>query len=145
MRRTGRATPLLAGCAVLIALTGAGCEELPPAPDVPNDPPTATFFFTPVAPIYAGQTAVAFSAVGSRDRDGSIASYVWSFGDGTPEQTTNAPMVEHTFRDTGTRCMTVTYGVLLTVVDDRGGMGFASQGVTVRELPLPTSPECQGR
>jgi PKD repeat protein len=138
-------TVRMAACAALVALAGSGCEELPPAPDVPNDPPAATFFFTPVAPIYAGQTAVTFSAVGARDRDGSIVSYRWSFGDGSDDRTTSTPVTEHTFRDTGARCMTVTYGVLLTVIDDRGGEGFASNAVTVRQLPLPTAPECQGR
>jgi hypothetical protein len=142
----GRGTSVrLAACAAIVALAGAACEELPPAPDVPNDPPSAAFFFTPVAPIYAGQTAVTFSAVGARDRDGSIVSYRWTFGDGSEVRTTSTPMTEHVFRDSGVQCMTVTYGVLLTVVDDRGGEGFVSHPVTVRQLPLPTAPECQGR
>jgi len=35
--------------------------------------------------------------------------------------------------------------VLLAVVDDKGERGFVSQPVTVTELPMPSSPECQGR
>jgi hypothetical protein len=128
-----------------LALLAAGCEDLPTAPELPNQPPTASFYFTPVAPIWAGQTAVAFSAINARDPDGRVVSYVWNFGDGTAEQTTTAPSVTHTFPDTAARCLNMTYGVLLTVVDDKGGRGAASLGVTVIEAPAPTAAECQGR
>jgi hypothetical protein len=126
-----------------LALAFTGCEELPPAPTAPNLPPLSTFFFTPVAPIYAGQTPVAFSAMGSRDDDGHIASFVWNFGDGTPEETTTSPAVDHVFPDTASRCLDVTYGVSLRVVDDQGGLGVASLPVKVTELPAPTTQECQ--
>jgi chitinase len=103
----------------------------------------AAFFFNPVAPINAGQTNVSFNAVGSRDTDGQIASYIWSFGDGTAEQTATEPTMRHVFRDTGARCLNITYGVLLTVVDDKGDRGVASQNVTVTQLPAPTSTSCR--
>ena len=134
---------MVAAGALLLAL--AACEELPPAPGLPNAVPTATLYLTPVAPIYAGQTAVAFSAVGARDADGRVVSYVWSFGDGTPEVATAEASVTHTFPDTPGRCLTMTYGVLLAVVDDQGERGFVSQAVNVTELPAPSSAECQGR
>jgi hypothetical protein len=139
-------TPI-ARCLALTALVGlaAGCERLPAAPDLPNQLPSASFYFTPVAPIWAGQTAVAFSAINARDPDGQVVSYVWNFGDGTPEETTTQPNIRHTFPDTAARCLNVTYGVLLSVVDDKGGRGAASQGVTVIEAPAPTAPECQAR
>jgi hypothetical protein len=35
--------------------------------------------------------------------------------------------------------------VLLAVVDDTGERGFVSRPVTVTELPVPSSAECQGR
>lgn len=120
-----------------------GCEELPEAPTLPNTLPTATFFLTPIAPIYAGQTGVRFNAVGSRDTDGQVVSYVWNFADGTGEQTTAEPAVTHVFTDTGARCLNITYGVSLTVVDDRGGRSVFSQAVTVTELPAPNALECQ--
>lgn len=129
--------------ALLTAAAGSGCEKLPAAPETPDQPPTAAFFFTPVAPIYAGQSHVSFSAIGSSDKDGQVVSYVWDFGDGTPEETSADPTIEHMFRDTGAHCLNVTYGVALVVVDDRGGRGVASQAVTVTQLPAPTSPECQ--
>ncbi|MET0554919.1 MAG: PKD domain-containing protein [Vicinamibacteria bacterium] len=136
---------LRAGCAAVLALTFAACEELPPAPGLPNAVPTATLYLTPVAPIYAGETPVAFSAVGARDTDGRVVSYVWNFGDGTPELATAEPAVTHTFPDTPGRCLDRTYGVLLAVVDDQGERGFVTQPVTVTELPAPSSAECQGR
>jgi hypothetical protein len=98
-----------------------------------------------VAPIYSGETQVTFSALGTHDDDGQVASYLWNFGDGTPEQTSQEPIVRHTFPDTPARCMTVTYGVVLVAVDDRGGRGVATQNVTVTELPAPTAFECVGR
>jgi hypothetical protein len=134
-----------AACATAAAALLTACEELPPAPGLPNALPTATLYLTPVAPIYAGQTTVAFSAVGARDADGRVVSYVWNFGDGTPEVATAETAVVHTFPDTAARCMNMTYGVLLAVVDDQGERGFVSQPVTVTELPAPSSSECQGR
>lgn len=125
-----------------LVVAGSGCEELPPAPELPNTVPVASFFLTPVAPIYAGRSPVAFNAMGSRDDDGQIVAYVWNFGDGTPEETTTGSAIQHTFRDTGARCLNITYGVSLVVVDERGGRGVASQGVTVTQLPAPSSAEC---
>jgi hypothetical protein len=138
MRRVFHTIPVL-----LLFAVFPGCEKLPPAPELPNVAPTASFYFTPVAPIIAGQTPVILSAVGSRDTDGRIVSYVWNFGDGTPEQTTAEPTVRHTFPDTSARCLSVTYGVLLLVVDDKGDRGAATEAVTVIELPMPSGLECR--
>jgi hypothetical protein len=133
MTRVLRLLPLL--------LALPACEELPAAPDVPNEPPRPSFFITPVAPIYSGQTRVAFNAQGSRDLDGQIVSYEWNFGDGTTLRTESAT-ITHVFTDTSARCLNVTYGVALVAVDEKGGRGIVSLGVTVTELPSPTSPEC---
>ena len=121
-------------------VVASGCEDLPAAPNIP---PTATFIYNPVSPIIAGDTAVSFNAVGSRDSDGSIASYVWSWGDGTPEQSTTSPTLVHVFADTPARCIEITYAVLLTVVDDKGDSSSASQQVTVIEAPAPGSAQCR--
>ena len=118
------------------------CEELPAAPDVPNEPPRPSFFYTPVAPIYSGATVVSFDAQGTRDLDGQVMSYEWTFGDGT-RQTTNTTTITHVFTDTASRCLNITYGVSLVAVDDRGGRGVASANVTVTELPAPNTLECQ--
>ena len=137
--------PLAAWFVLASAAFLCSCEDLPDAPDLPNAPPTATVYQTPVAPIYAGQTAVAFSAVGARDVDGNVVSFVWNFGDGTPEVATSEPSVHHTFPDTPARCLNMVYGVLLAIVDDKGGRGFVTQNVTVTELPAPSAAECQPR
>lgn len=105
----------------------ASCEQLP------NVPPTAGFIYSPVSPIVAGRTPVVFNASSSRDSDGKIASYVWNFGDGTPEQVVGTASVTHVFPDTPATCSNITYAVLLVVVDNGGDRGFASQNVTVSE------------
>jgi PKD repeat protein len=124
---------------VLLALAGAACEDLPAAPNIP---PTATFIYNPVSPITAGETLVTFNATGSRDSDGTIASYTWSFGDGV-EQSTESPVFTHVFVDTSARCLEITYSVLLTVVDDKGDKGTASHEVSVIEAPAPGSTACR--
>ena len=125
---------------LLLVVVAPGCEDLPAAPNIP---PTASFIFNPVAPIVAGETPVTFNASGSRDSDGTIATYNWSWGDGTPEQSTTSPTIVHVFADTPVRCVDVTYAVLLTVVDDKGASGSASQQVTVTEVPVAGSAQCR--
>jgi PKD repeat protein len=125
---------------LFLALGGIACEDLPEAPNIP---PTASFIYNPVSPITAGQTPVTFNAVGSTDSDGSIASYVWNFGDGTPEQATTSPTILHVFADTPIRCTDVTYAVLLSVVDDKNDSTSASQQVRVTEVPVAGSAECR--
>lgn len=125
----------------LIAFLALGA--LPACEKIPNVPPTASFIFSPVAPINAGQTAVVFNASASRDSDGRIVSYVWNFGDGTPDQATAGATTAHVFPDTAATCATITYAVLLTTVDDAGEQGTAAQNLTVTELPAPSSLACQ--
>jgi YVTN family beta-propeller protein len=55
----------------------------------------------------------AFDASASSDVDGSIASFAWSFGDGTKKLTTG-PTLRHAFTKPG------TYGITLTVTDPEG-------------------------
>jgi len=126
-----------------LTLLAVSCEDLPPPPATPNVPPVASFIFNPVSPVTAGETPVSFNASGSRDSDGTIASYNWTWGDGTPDQTTTSPTIGHVFPDTPSRCLEAVYAVLLTVVDDQGGLGTASQQVKVIEPPPPTSAECR--
>jgi PKD repeat protein len=123
-----------------LVVVAPACEKLPAAPNIP---PTASFIFNPVSPINAGETPVSFNASGSRDSDGTIASYDWNWGDGTPEQSTTSPTIVHVFADTPAGCVEVTYAVLLTVVDDKGDTATASQQVRVIELPVPGSAACR--
>jgi len=124
-----------------LALLVPACENLP---EPPNIPPTASFFFTPVSPITAGQTTVNFNAEASRDSDGTIASYAWNFGDGTAPQSSTTPTITHVFPDQpGLRCITATYAVQLTVTDNKGASTSTSEQVTVIEPPPPGSAACQ--
>ena len=54
-----------------------------------------------------------FDASGSRDTDGSVKQYRWSFGDGSASQTAQA-QVSHPYKHAG------TYKVTLTVTDNAG-------------------------
>ena len=139
MRREHALRPWPLMLIALAALAAPACEDLPAAPNIP---PTATFIFNPVSPITAGETPVVFNASGSRDSDGQVASYTWNFGDGV-EQTTENPTITHVFVNTPARCLEIVYTVLLTVTDDKGDRGSASQQVRVIEAPVPGSPECR--
>src|SRR6202035_4202872 len=71
-----------------------------------NDLPSASFTLAP-SPATAG-APVAFSGGASTDPDGSIASYAWSFGDGS---TGSGATPSHVYGKPG------TYTVTLTVTD----------------------------
>lgn len=125
-----------------LLFVGLGLAALPGCEKLPNIPPTALFVYSPVSPVIAGQTLVTFNASPTQDPDGTVQSYVWNFGDGTPEQTVSNPVVTHVFPDTAARCVVVTYTVLLTAVDDAGESATASSPVSVTELPLATDATC---
>ncbi|MEU3424070.1 S8 family serine peptidase [Streptomyces gardneri] len=63
------------------------------------------------------------NSAGSYDPDGAIASYSWSFGDGT---TGTGADVSHQFPSNASG----TYRTTLTVTDDKGGTGAVSTTVT---------------
>src|SRR5207247_1674055 len=65
----------------------------------------------------------------SSDPDGSIASYSWNFGDGSPVVTTQN--ASHTYGAGG------SYTVTLTVADNQGATNSHSQGVTVAAANQP--------
>lgn len=87
----------------------------------PNQAPTAVL--TPPAAVVAG-TAATFSAAGSVDPDGRIASYAWTWGDGT-SLTSTLPTASKTYTKTG------TYTVTLKVTDDKGATTTTTKMVTV--------------
>jgi PKD repeat protein len=74
----------------------------------PNRSPVPQFFFSPTSPREGD--AVVFDGSGSTD-DGTIVSFVWSFGDGTGGAGTRPT---HRYQLAG------TYNAVLTVTDDRG-------------------------
>jgi PKD repeat protein len=88
------------------------------APDIP---PTAQFTFSPLNPT-AG-TLVSFDGSQSRDPDGFIISYVWSFGDNAT--LFGGSFAQHTYFTAG------NYTITLTVTDNAGLRGTASARITV--------------
>ncbi|MHB1835563.1 MAG: PKD domain-containing protein, partial [Solirubrobacteraceae bacterium] len=70
----------------------------------PDQAPVANFTVTSGAP---GQ-ATSFDASASTARFGSIVSYTWSFGDGTPAVTTTSPTTSHVYSTAGSYTATVS-------------------------------------
>ncbi|PKQ22127.1 MAG: cell surface protein, partial [Actinobacteria bacterium HGW-Actinobacteria-5] len=92
--------------------------------DLPNVNPTASFTYS------VNKLAVNFNGSGSSDSDGTVASYLWNFGDGG-SSTLAEPT--HSYAAAG------TYSVTLTVTDNEGGTDTATQNVTAIANQLPTA------
>ncbi|MDP1858925.1 MAG: PKD domain-containing protein [Gemmatimonadaceae bacterium] len=84
-----------------------------------NQPPIARISAPTSAP---AATVVTLSGTQSTDADGTIASYAWTFGDGSGAA---GPTVTKSFSTAG------TYNVVLTVTDDKGATGSAQHTVTI--------------
>jgi PKD repeat protein len=67
---------------------------------------------------------VAFAAT-AHDSDGTIVSYAFNFGDGSPVQTGSSSTANHTYTSAG------NYTAIVTVTDDRGGTASRTVAVTV--------------
>ena len=77
-----------------------------------------------------------FDAAGSFDPDGTIASYLWHFGDGTGD---SGPTAHHVYA-TGKQ-----YGVSLTVTDNSGATGSVMVGVRANTAPVASfTVTCSG-
>jgi len=83
-----------------------------------NQPPVAAASATPASGTVP--LSVSFDGTGSNDPDGSIASYAWTFGDGSSAAGISA---SHTYIGAG------TYTARLTVTDNLGATG--SKDVTI--------------
>lgn len=86
--------------------------------------PTASFRVTTANP--AAGSPVAFDGTGSSEPFGSIASYSWNFGDGSPLGSGAKPT--HTYTKAG------TYTVTLTVTDQSSNSNSISHSVTVSSV-----------
>ncbi|MGL6223489.1 MAG: PKD domain-containing protein, partial [Steroidobacteraceae bacterium] len=101
----------------------------------PNLPPTAAFQFLPTggpAPLF-----VFFDASASTDPDGTIANYIWDFGDGT--ETVGGKTPSHTFATAG------TFSVRLTVQDAQGASASTTQSITATAGAGGAGPTIKGR
>ncbi|MFW6421673.1 MAG: PKD domain-containing protein [Candidatus Bipolaricaulota bacterium] len=92
-----------------------------------NDPPVAEL--TVEEDKFYPRRPIKFDASDSQDPDGSIEEYQWDFnGDGEYSVTTEKPVVEHTYEESG------DYEVSLSVVDDSGSYDTVNQGITVKAV-----------
>ena len=103
--------------------TGAGAATATGSVTVSNAAPTAALVLTQTGP-----RSVSVDSSGSTDPDGSIASYSWDFGDGTPA--VSGATATHAYAANG------TYTVTLTVTDNVGTTATAThQVVAVNQAP----------
>ncbi len=91
-----------------------------------NQAPVAYFTATPSTT--AVGSAIAMSAAGSSDSDGSIVNYAWSFGDGT---NASGVSVSKTYATAG------LYTVTLTVTDNGGATNTTTRAVTITSVNQP--------
>jgi PKD repeat protein len=90
----------------------------------PNVPPVAAF--TPSCV----NLVCSFDGTASHDPDGTVASYAWSFGDGS---TATGPTAGHTYAAAG------DFSVTLTVTDNGGATGTVTQVVSPRPVANPSA------
>jgi PKD repeat protein len=112
--------------------TGSATQTITVTPAGQPQPPVAN----PAGP-YTGTAGspVQFNGSGSNDPDGSIASYLWNFGDGA---TAASMSPAHTYAAPG------TYTVQLTVTDNSGLTGSAQTTATVTAATPPPPPTGDG-
>ncbi len=96
---------------------------------VPNVPPVAAISANKISGFVP--LIINFDASNSTDADGSIASYLWEFGDGT---TSTSKVISHTFA-------AGTFTVTLTVTDNKGATGTSTATITatVNQTPAGTA------
>ena len=87
---------------------------------IPSDPPVASFTTSVTGRV------LSVDGSASSDPDGTVVSHTWDFGDGSSASGVTA---SHTYGAPG------TFLVTLTVVDNSGTTGSASQSVTIVNAP----------
>jgi PKD repeat protein len=97
----------------------------PKAVTVTNVAPTASFT------VSCSGLSCSFDSTSSTDSDGTISSYWWNFGDGSPLGVGST--TAHTYAQNG------SYGVALTVIDNGGLNATATKIVTVGPNAPPTA------
>lgn len=107
-------------CVMIVAMALSGCLE-----DGENRPPRA-IFETTVTTADVGDV-ITFDATNSTDKDGSITSYHWDFGDGSETMGVTAV---HIYKRHG------MFNVTLTVTDDMGKKSIFVQTIVVNAIPV---------
>ena len=92
-----------------------------------NIHPIAIFTATPTSG--ATPLDVDLDASASSDRDGTIATYYWDFGDGQTASKTVGTLFAHIF--TNTQSDSQVFRVVLTVTDNLGAETQATEDITV--------------
>lgn len=95
-----------------------------------NNPPTASFSSVTNA------LTLSVDGSGSRDPDGTIAGYAWTFGDGARA---SGAVSSHTYATAG------TYDVVLTVTDNAGATNSVTRSVTVSTAAGPFAQDAFSR
>ncbi len=113
-RATDNADPINDSYSEVVNITVDNIED-PPV----NEPPVASFTYN------CDWLTCEFDASTSFDPDGSIHTYAWDFGDG---ETASIADPVYTYLTAG------EYNVELTVTDDDGAPGTATQTITVTDL-----------
>jgi hypothetical protein len=97
-----------------------------PLPVSGNMPPVADFSFTPTTAIFPAD--IFFDASASRDPDGTITQYAWSFGDGSLG---TGKTLTHNYKTYG------TFVVRLTVTDDKDATASVTKTIQILRLFQP--------
>ena len=92
---------------------------------------------TPLAAFTSSCTGLscAFNATGSADTGGTITTYNWDFGDGSPAVTLATPTTTHVYAAAGSG-----YNVTLTVTDNLAATNSISHNVAPVGSPPPSTP-----
>jgi PKD repeat protein len=91
-----------------------------------NQPPVASFNYSPVDPVV--NETIIFNASKTKDPDGVITNYEWHFGDGNVTNTTENT-IAHSYSTAG------NYTVNLTVTDNDGATNTSVARITVSNMP----------
>jgi PKD repeat protein len=115
---------------LLVALTMVTVAACPPA-EGPNAPPVARMDTPTVAD---ARLPVLLDATRSQDRDGTITTYTYLFGDGSPAVTRADSSYRHVFPGPG------RFTMQLTVEDDAGATDSLTRLITLVDTFTP--PYC---
>jgi len=99
------------------------------------DYPTAEFTWSPPSPKATEQ--VTFNASMSQANSGTITTYAWDFGDGSPILTTGLPIATHTYSKGQ------DYKVTLTVINSDGLSSTISKTITILKANPQASFTCK--